>query len=113
MHHPMKQAQGTTLAHLLTSPCPFPSTLSTQSFNRRNLNCSTEDSLRRFAEVARTALDAGLAVRGYVSVAMGCPYEGRVEPREAAAVVKAVLDMGCYEVRHWMVLRAAAGWLLQ
>lgn len=71
----------------------------TQAFSRKNLNCSVDEGLARFGEVARKALDAGLQVRGYVSVAVGCPYQGRVEAEEAARVGRAVLDMGCYEVR--------------
>ena len=47
----------------------------TEAFNQRNLRCSTADSLRRSEQVARAALAAGARVRGYISCAVGCPYE--------------------------------------
>jgi len=70
----------------------------TESFSRRNLNAPVEEALSRFADVAAAAAAAGVPVRGYVSVAAGCPYEGRVDPRAAGAVARRLLEMGCYEV---------------
>lgn len=46
-----------------------------EAFSRRNINCSIADSLKRFEEVAQAAREAGMRVRGYVSCAVGCPYE--------------------------------------
>ncbi len=70
----------------------------TESFSRRNTNCSIAEGLERFREVTAAARAAGLKVRGYVSCVLGCPYEGDVKA-EAAAQVAAALDrMGCYEV---------------
>lgn len=69
-----------------------------ESFSQRNINCSIADSLDRFAPVAAKALAAGLRVRGYVSCALGCPYEGAVQPAAVANVSKALADMGCYEI---------------
>ncbi len=48
-----------------------------EAFSRRNINCSVADSLKRFEEVAQAAAEAGMRVRGYVSCAVGCPYEAR------------------------------------
>lgn len=73
-------------------------TAATDGFSKANTNASVTESLERLEGVARAALDAGLRVRGYVSVVAGCPYEGSVEPRRVADVAKALLDMGVYEV---------------
>ncbi|MAY61829.1 MAG: hydroxymethylglutaryl-CoA lyase [Rhizobiales bacterium] len=70
----------------------------TEAFSQRNLNASMADSFSRFAEVARAALDAGLKVRGYVSVAFHCPFEGWVDPDAAIGLTSRLLDAGCYEV---------------
>jgi len=69
-----------------------------ESFSRRNTNCSIDDGLARFADVCAAALDAGLRVRGYVSCVLGCPYEGDVDPARVAQVAGALFDMGCYEI---------------
>lgn len=69
-----------------------------ESFSRRNINCSIEESLGRFALVAEKALAAGLRVRGYVSCVLGCPYEGEVPADAVARVAAALLAMGCYEI---------------
>ena len=70
----------------------------TESFSRRNTNCSIAESFARFEPVCRTALDNGIRVRGYISVVLRCPYEGEVAPQAVAAVAKRLLDMGCYEI---------------
>jgi hydroxymethylglutaryl-CoA lyase len=69
-----------------------------EAFSQKNINCSIAESLDRFKEVAAAAQAAGIPMRGYVSCAVGCPYSGPVEPSAAAAVAKALYDMGCYEV---------------
>lgn len=69
-----------------------------ESFSKKNINCTIDESLARFAAVSSRALEAGLRVRGYVSCVLGCPYEGAVAPEAVARVAKALLDMGCYEV---------------
>jgi len=70
----------------------------TEAFSKRNTNCSIAESFERFEPVCRTALDNGLQVRGYVSVVLGCPYEGEVRPEAVAEVSKRLLDLGCYEI---------------
>ena len=70
----------------------------TETFSQRNTNCTIAESLERQSAVCRAAIDAGLRVRGYISVVLGCPYEGEVDPRAVASVAKQLLDMGCYEV---------------
>ena len=69
-----------------------------ESFSRRNINCSIAESLDRFRPVAQAAKDAGVKVRGYVSCVLGCPYEGAVAPERVAEVAQALYGMGCYEV---------------
>ncbi len=70
----------------------------TETFSQKNTNCSIAQSLERQQAVCRAALDAGLRVRGYISVVLGCPYEGEVRPQQVAEVAQRLFDMGCYEV---------------
>ncbi|HSO08053.1 MAG TPA: hydroxymethylglutaryl-CoA lyase [Pelomicrobium sp.] len=70
----------------------------TEAFSRRNTNCSVAEGVERCREVAETALAAGLRVRGYISVVLGCPYEGDVDPAAVVGVARALDGMGCYEV---------------
>ena len=70
----------------------------TEAFSQRNTNCSIAESLVRQNEVCRAALDAGLRVRGYISVVLGCPYEGEVNPETVADIAQRLYDMGCYEI---------------
>lgn len=69
-----------------------------EAFSRRNINCSIDESLDRFAPVCEAALAKGLRVRGYISVVLGCPYQGEVAPSAVAHVARRLSDMGCYEV---------------
>ncbi|XP_011301312.1 hydroxymethylglutaryl-CoA lyase, mitochondrial isoform X2 [Fopius arisanus] len=68
------------------------------TFSMKNINCSIEESLIRFQEVAKAALKAGIRVRGYVSCIAGCPYEGEVKPSVVARVSESMLEAGCYEI---------------
>jgi hydroxymethylglutaryl-CoA lyase len=70
----------------------------TEAFSKRNTNCSIAESMVRQAEVCKAALAAGLRVRGYISVVLGCPYEGEVKPQAVADIARQLRDMGCYEV---------------
>ncbi len=70
----------------------------TETFSQKNTNCSIAESLQRQESVCRAAIDAGLRVRGYISVVLGCPYEGEVAPAQVADVVSRLWDMGCYEI---------------
>jgi len=69
-----------------------------ESFSRKNINCSIAESLERFRPVAEQARKHGIRVRGYVSCVLGCPYEGDVSPSNVAKVAEALFEMGCYEV---------------
>lgn len=69
-----------------------------ESFSRRNINCSVAESLARFEPVFALAKSHNLKVRGYVSCVMGCPYEGAIAPEAVLKVSQQLLAMGCYEI---------------
>ena len=73
-------------------------TAASESFNKRNINMSIDESFENYAPVAARAREEGLRVRGYVSTAFGCPYEGDVPPEKVLEVCARLLDIGCYEV---------------
>jgi hydroxymethylglutaryl-CoA lyase len=73
-------------------------TAASESFNRRNINASIAESLARFEPVMAGAKRQKLPVRGYVSTAFWCPFEGRIQPSAAVAVARKLLDLGCHEV---------------
>jgi hydroxymethylglutaryl-CoA lyase len=69
-----------------------------ETFSRKNINCSIAESLERFRPVVKQALESQIKVRGYISCVLGCPYEGEVAPARVAEVAAALHEMGCYEV---------------
>lgn len=69
-----------------------------ESFSRKNINCSIAESLERFAPVVEAAKAQGIRVRGYVSCVLGCPYEGEIAPDAVARVADALYRMGCYQI---------------
>ena len=69
-----------------------------ETFSQKNINCSIDESLDRFSEVFKRTKASNLPVRGYVSCAFGCPYEGKVDPRNVIELTKKLLEMGCFEV---------------
>lgn len=73
-------------------------TAASETFNRKNINASIDESLRRFAPVLKGAQRAGVPVRGYVSTAFHCPYEGRITPQAVADVSFRLIDMGISEI---------------
>ena len=73
-------------------------TAATDTFNVRNTNATVEESFARFVPVVALARADGVRVRGYVSTVFGCPYEGRVDPAKAVAVVLRLFEAGCTEV---------------
>ena len=71
---------------------------SSETFSRRNINQSIDASLANYALVCAQARAAGLRVRGYLSTAFGCPFEGAMEPDHVASVAARLIDLGVYEV---------------
>ncbi len=69
-----------------------------EAFSQKNINCTIEESLERFAPVMAAAADAGVKVRGYVSCVLGCPYQGEVPRTAVAEVSRRLAEMGCYEI---------------
>ncbi|MBA4791955.1 MAG: hydroxymethylglutaryl-CoA lyase [Rhizobiales bacterium] len=69
-----------------------------EAFSEKNINCSIAESLERFEPVVDAAQEAGIAVRGYVSCVLGCPYQGEVPVADVVRVSGALVAMGCYEV---------------
>jgi len=73
-------------------------TAASETFNKRNINMSIDESFENYAPVVQRARGEGMRVRGYVSTAFGCPYEGDVAPEKVLEVCARLLDLGCYEV---------------
>ncbi|KAH6827580.1 Aldolase superfamily protein [Perilla frutescens var. hirtella] len=69
-----------------------------ESFSRSNINCSIEDSLARYRDVALAAENHKIPVRGYISCVVGCPVEGAVPPSKVAYVAEELINMGCAEI---------------
>jgi len=69
-----------------------------ESFSRKNINCSIAESLERFREVIAAAGKKRVRVRGYLSCVLGCPYEGEIAPVAVASVAARLREMGCYEI---------------
>lgn len=69
-----------------------------ETFSRKNINCSIAESLARFAPIMSAAAANGVKVRGYVSCVLGCPYGEAITPQAVADVSARLLDMGCYEI---------------
>ncbi|KAK4948175.1 hypothetical protein LTR10_013230 [Elasticomyces elasticus] len=71
----------------------------TETFSQKNTNCSIAESLERCKPIMELAKQNNIRVRGYVSVALGCPYEGPdVDPHKVAEITATLLEMGCDEV---------------
>jgi len=71
---------------------------SSETFSRKNINQSIDDSFATYRQVCDAARAAGMRVRGYLSTAFGCPYEGAVSPATVATLASRLLDLGVYEV---------------
>ncbi|XP_023078722.1 3-hydroxymethyl-3-methylglutaryl-CoA lyase, cytoplasmic isoform X3 [Piliocolobus tephrosceles] len=69
-----------------------------ESFSKKNINCSIEESMGKFEEVVKSARHMNIPARGYVSCALGCPYEGIITPQKVTEVSKRLYSMGCYEI---------------
>jgi hydroxymethylglutaryl-CoA lyase len=69
-----------------------------ESFSQKNINCSIDESIGRFIPLMEAAKQHGIAVRGYVSCVLGCPYEGDIAVSEVARVSEILYKMGCYEI---------------
>jgi hydroxymethylglutaryl-CoA lyase len=73
-------------------------TAASGTFTRKNINCSISESLERYAPVIAAAQSADIPVRGYISCALTCPYEGDIAPAAVAQVADQLFRLGCYEI---------------
>src|SRR5215475_9727940 len=69
-----------------------------ETFSRKNINCSIAESLDRARPVTEAAKANGVRVRGYISCVLGCPYEGEIAPERVRDIAAALRALGCYEV---------------
>ena len=76
--------------------CVF--TAASETFSRRNTNCSIADSLARIEPIAEAAARNGVRMRGYISCVLGCPYEGEVAPTIVADIAARLDALGAYEI---------------
>jgi hydroxymethylglutaryl-CoA lyase len=73
-------------------------TATSDAFAKKNINASIEESFERMKDVSAAAKKDAVLIRGYVSTAFGCPYEGKVDVKKLISVIKRLFDMGVYEV---------------
>ncbi len=69
-----------------------------EAFNRKNINCSIEESFERFRPVLESAIADGVSVRAYISCVLGCPYQGEVPISDVVRVAEALASAGCEEI---------------
>ncbi len=93
---PNAQGMAAALAAGATEIAVF--VAASESFSRKNINCSIDESFVRLIQVAETAAKLHIPVRGYISCVVGCPYEGEIAPGAVASVAARLLEMGCYEI---------------
>ena len=70
----------------------------TESFSQKNINCSIDESFKRFEPVIKMAKKNKVKVRGYLSTVFGCPFEGKVSPKQVVKIVHRLFEAGVYEV---------------
>jgi hydroxymethylglutaryl-CoA lyase len=73
-------------------------TAASETFSQKNTNCSIQESLERFLPIMKLAKEHGVRVRGYVSCAITCPFEGDISPIKVAEVTQRLVDLGCAEI---------------
>lgn len=73
-------------------------TAASETFNQKNINTSIAGSFERFEPVVSAAKQKNIRVRGYVSTAFVCPYEGKIKADQVMPVIERLFDIGCYEV---------------
>ena len=90
--------QGMTDALAAGVRCVSIFTAASETFSQKNTNCSIEESFERFKPIMKIAKREGIRVRGYVSCAITCPYEGDIAPQAVAHVASRLLELGCAEI---------------
>ncbi|OMJ20232.1 Hydroxymethylglutaryl-CoA lyase, mitochondrial [Smittium culicis] len=69
-----------------------------EAFSQKNINCSIDKSFENFSKVTKLAKQFNMAIRGYVSCVIACPYEGKISADVVASVSERMYDLGCYEI---------------
>ncbi|RWS03459.1 hydroxymethylglutaryl-CoA lyase-like protein [Dinothrombium tinctorium] len=69
-----------------------------ETFTKKNINCTIAESVQRIDEIMKVALKEDVKVRGYISCCIGCPYEGPISPKRVAEIARKLYSMGCYEI---------------
>ncbi|MES2767819.1 MAG: hydroxymethylglutaryl-CoA lyase [Bdellovibrionota bacterium] len=82
-------------------------TAASESFSMANINCTIEESFKRFEPVMALAKKHKIKVRGYLSTCFYCPYEGKIKPQKVVPLAKKLIAMGCYQVSIGDTLGAA------
>lgn len=73
-------------------------TAASETFSKKNTNCSIQESLDRIKTIIDLAKKENISVRGYVSCILGCPYEGEISPNTVTKVASQLYELGCYEI---------------
>jgi hydroxymethylglutaryl-CoA lyase len=73
-------------------------TACSESFSQKNINCTIEESFKKFIPVMKLAKEYKIKVRGYLSTCFGCPFEGKVPEKKVISLVKKMHQLGCYEI---------------
>ncbi|WP_411822862.1 hydroxymethylglutaryl-CoA lyase [Leptospira sp. 'Mane'] len=73
-------------------------TASSESFTKKNINKTIDESILAFGEIFRKAKQDNVKVRGYISTVIACPYEGKISPEKTLTIAKKLLDAGAYEI---------------
>lgn len=88
----MQKALGVGVKHIAIF------TAASELFNQHNINCSIAESMKRIAPVMALAKANQVTVRGYVSCALGCPYEGAIKPERVVQIVNQLIELGVDEI---------------
>jgi hydroxymethylglutaryl-CoA lyase len=73
-------------------------TAASNTFSQKNTNCTIEQSMQRIEKIVAIAKQHEIKVRGYISCALGCPYEGEIAPSKSAEIASQLFALGCYEI---------------
>lgn len=73
-------------------------TAASETFCKKNINCTIDESLNKFEEVIKSAKQHNMNIRGYISCVTDCPYEGETNPEKVNEIANKLIDMGCYEI---------------
>ena len=73
-------------------------TAASETFTKKNINCTISESFNRFEPVVKFARKKKVKVRAYLSTVFECPFEGSIRPSKVARLIQKLLDLGCYEI---------------